>query len=372
MVIDIFSGIEPLTNWAGNSATNGIFLIAGPCSAESPEQLDKTIQGIKEHLPQVLFVRAGVWKPRTRPGEFSGVGVPSLAWMSAMRDKHQIKILCEVACREHVEAALNVDVDAVWIGARTTVNPFMVQEIADALKGFDGAVLVKNPVGPDLKLWMGGIERILRAGIGKVAALHRGFSVYGTKRYRNDPCWQIPIELRRLLPNLPIICDPSHIAGTRALLHEVSQCALDLGFDGLMIETHYDPDIALSDAKQQVTPLDLKELIASLKLRRERTESEAIHMELEQLRKQIDQIDQKLIQDLSLRQSVVDAIAALKNKNDLTAYQSQRWSQMLESRLEQGAVSGLDAEQIRAVFAAIHQAALRRQDRYFNESSAFL
>ena len=337
------------------------FIIAGPCSAESEEQILTTgralaAQGIK-------IFRAGIWKPRTKPGGFEGVGVIGLPWLQRLKQETGMYTAVEVATKAHVDAALAFGVDILWIGARTTANPFAMQEIADALKGHDVPVLVKNPVNPDLELWIGGIERIYRAGIKRLGVIHRGFSSYDKKIYRNLPSWHIPIELRRRLPQLPIICDPSHIGGKRELIAPLAQQAMDLGFDGLIVESHCDPDNAWSDAKQQLLPEALQVILDSLVVRDKQCSTE----NLASLRHQIDQIDDDILAILAKRMRISTEIAQYKKENSMPVLQAGRYDEILTKRSKQGCEMGMSEEFIKEVFEAIHAESVRRQMEVINQ-----
>jgi chorismate mutase len=336
-------------------------VIAGPCSAESEEQVLCTgralaAQGIK-------IFRAGIWKPRTKPGGFEGVGVIGLPWLQRLKAETGMYTAVEVATKAHVDAALAFGVDILWIGARTTANPFAMQEIADALKGHDVPVLIKNPVNPDLELWIGGIERIYGAGIRRIGVIHRGFSSYDKKIYRNLPSWHIPIELHRRLPNLPIICDPSHIGGKRELIAPLAQQAMDLGFDGLIIESHCDPDCAWSDAKQQVTPEALQVILETLVIRDKQCSTES----LVSLRHQIDQIDDDILSILAKRMRISVEIAQYKKEHDMSVLQAGRYDEILTNRTKQGVEMGMSEDFIKTVFEAIHAESVRRQMDVINK-----
>jgi chorismate mutase len=340
------------------ASANKPYLIAGPCSAESKEQLWATAAGIQS-LPIQLF-RAGVWKPRTRPGSFEGKGEEALLWLQEIKKYFGYKITIEVAEAEHVALALKYDIDCLWIGARTTVNPFQVQKIADALKGVQIPVMVKNPVNPDVDLWQGGLERIIAAGIENVAAIHRGFSTYKTSSsYRNQPNWIIPVELRRRMPDLPIFCDPSHITGKADLVAQVAQKAMNIGFDGLMIETHICPADALTDAAQQLTPDALCALLRGLVIRKEFAPDALL--ELEYLRQTTDNIDAEIIDLLSKRMEISAQLGEIKRQNNITAYQPERWREILETRCMQGAKVLLEEQYIAALWQIIHDASIRKQ-----------
>ena len=338
-------------------------VISGPCSAESEEQVLATGRALA--ALGVKIFRAGIWKPRTKPGGFEGVGVIGLPWLQKLKQETGMLVGVEVATKAHVDAALAFGVDLLWIGARTTANPFAMQELADALKDHDVPVLVKNPVNPDVELWIGGIERIYRAGIHRIGVIHRGFSSADKTIYRNVPQWHIPIELRRRYPNLPIVCDPSHIAGRRDLIKPLSQQAMDLGFDGLIIESHCTPDTAWSDAKQQITPETLKEMLDSLVIR-----ETVVHTEsLSELRQQIDEIDDKIIEILSKRMRISKEIAQYKKEHDMPVLQAGRYDEILTQRSQQGAQLGMSEEFVKEVFEAIHSESVRHQMQLMNQWS---
>jgi chorismate mutase len=317
-------------------------------------------------LPEVSVFRAGIWKPRTRPNSFEGVGSEGLKWLRNVKQETGLLVGTEVANEKHVYEALKYGVDLLWIGARTSVNPFTVQEISDALKGVDVMVLVKNPINPDLELWIGAIERIARAGITKIGAIHRGFSTYEKTIYRNQPNWQLPIELRRRIPDLPIICDPSHISGSREFLFELSQKAMDLNFDGLMLESHIDPEHALSDAAQQVTPSELKELLSRLILRSPVASDPKLLDILGELRQQIDVFDDALLDILEKRMKVAETIGQYKKDNNITILQPTRWDEIIRKVVVHGQVKGLSGELIDTIFKAIHQESINHQMRIMN------
>lgn len=355
--------ITPREEWGLGDASIPLG-IAGPCSAESEEQVMETAQALQHKNVHVF--RAGIWKPRTRPGTFEGIGVPGLKWLQRVKDELGIPVATEVASAEHVKLALAFDVDVLWIGARTSVNPFAVQEIADALKGTDKVVLVKNPINPDLELWIGAMERLNKVGITKLGAIHRGFSSYEKSKYRNAPQWQIPIELRRRHPEIPIICDPSHIGGRRDMILPVSQMALNMEFDGLMIETHRSPEDAWSDAAQQVTPERMIEITEQLELRRhEIKESEALH-KLEQLRSQIDDIDHQIIQVMAERMRVAQHIGEVKRDKNVAILQSNRWEELLDRNVADGLSVDLSEKFIRSIYAAIHDESINKQNNLMN------
>lgn len=339
-------------------------VIAGPCSAESEEQIMTTAREIAK-IPQVTIFRAGIWKPRTRPGEFEGVGDRGLKWLKNARAETGLKTCVEVAKPEHIELALKNDVDILWLGARTVVNPFSVQEIAEALRGTDIPVMVKNPLNPDLKLWLGAIERINAVGINKIMAIHRGFHYFGSSQFRNAPMWEIPIELKRLVPKLPIIVDPSHICGRRDLIEEISQKALDLEMDGLMIESHFEPDNALTDSAQQISPTVLAKLLNNLKIRDVKGDIN-FQGKLEELRTEIDKLDVELLQILAKRLEIIDEIGKYKKENDITILQMKRWAGIIEDRLSIGSELGLDKEFLKRMLNIIHKESIQRQTDIFN------
>ncbi len=339
-------------------------VIAGPCSAETEEQVLDIAHQLKDS--DVSIYRAGIWKPRTRPGGFEGVGAIGLKWLQKAKQETGLLMAVEVANANHVQLALEHDIDVLWIGARTVVNPFAVQEIADALQNTDKIVLVKNPVNPDLALWVGGVERLYNAGIEKLGVIHRGFSTYEKTKYRNIPEWQLAIELHDRFPHLPIICDPSHITGRRDMIQKVSQQALDLNYDGLMIETHNNPDKAWSDAAQQVTPEALKQILKNLVVRKKTIEGEAFNDKLEKLRMQIDEYDTKLIEILGKRMRIADDIGIIKKENNVAILQSRRWKAILEKMKEEGSEESLGEDFILRLFRAIHQESISHQEKIIN------
>ena len=341
-------------------------IISGPCSAESPEQLLNVAGKLKKL--GIPIMRAGVWKPRTRPGTFEGRGYEALQWLAQVKQQTGMMIATEVATAQHVEKACQAGVDILWIGARTTVNPFMVQEIADALKGTDKIVWVKNPLNPELALWLGALERINQSGISRLAAIHRGFTPFRQSRYRNLPLWQLPLELKSTCPQLPLIADPSHIAGSRDLIFEVTQRALDLGYDGLMIETHPDPDRALSDSQQQITPEALEQIIAQLHTYAPSSENTVFLNKLEKLREQIDHIDRELIDTLAARMRLAEQIGEYKKENNVAVFQAERWREIMESRPLWGGQANLSAEFVRELYRIIHDESIRLQTKIFNRS----
>lgn len=349
----------PVSKW--NLGCKKRLLIAGPCSAESPEQLLSTALALKKS--GVHLFRAGIWKPRTRPGFFEGVGEKGLEWLKEAGNEAGLKVATEVAKPQHVDLCLKNNIDVLWIGARTTVDPFAVAAIAEPLKGVDIPVLVKNPVNPDIDLWLGALERVSNAGIKKIAAVHRGFSTYRKSSYRNPPLWRIPVELRRRVPLLPIICDPSHLAGACELIQNVAQTAIDLLFDGLMIEVHPDPVSALSDCNQQLTPAQYRILIKNLIWKSTRSSDIEFNQRLAAYRNEIDQIDYKIIDLLALRLNVVEQIATLKKENDITALQIGRFQELLQKRLKYGNGQHLPENFIRQIIELIHEEALMHQER---------
>ncbi|MCI6503710.1 MAG: bifunctional 3-deoxy-7-phosphoheptulonate synthase/chorismate mutase type II [Prevotella sp.] len=337
------------------------FVIAGPCSAETEEQVMTTATQLAEKGCHMF--RAGVWKPRTKPGGFEGNGEPALKWMAEAKKETGMMMCTEVATPEHVELAMKYGIDVMWIGARTSANPFAMQELADAMKGIEIPIMVKNPVNPDLELWIGALERINLAGVKKLGAIHRGFSSYDKKIYRNLPMWQIPIELRRRIPELPIVCDPSHIGGRRELVAPLCQQAMDLGFDGLIVESHCNPDCAWSDAKQQVTPDVLDYILTLLQVRDETTTTENIKL----LRKQIDEQDDKLLELLSQRFRVCREIGQYKKEHNMTVLQTGRYNEILDKRGAQGTLCGMSEQFVKTVFEAIHEESVRQQLEIINK-----
>lgn len=356
------------------SGTNDLFpviskplLIAGPCSAESEEQVLRTAREIAA-LKQVSVLRAGVWKPRSRPGEFEGAGEKALPWLKAASEETGLPFMVEVANTSHVESAIRYGIDILWIGARTSVNPFYVQEIAEALTGTDVTVLVKNPVNPDLPLWIGALERMNRAGIKRLGAIHRGFSSSGKSKYRNEPIWEIPIALKTMFPELPILCDPSHICGTRELIPYISQKAIDLDMQGLMIETHYNPDIALTDAKQQLTPFALRQLCGSLILRNASSGNPVFANQLEELRALIDKLDAEILEKMSERMDIAEKIGEYKKDNNVTILQVKRWDEIIKDRSTIGKAMKLSPEFIDKLLELIHAESIKRQLSVMNNN----
>ena len=337
-------------------------IMAGPCSAETEEQVMDTARQLA--ATGVEIFRAGIWKPRTRPNAFEGVGSVGLPWLKRVKDETGMRVATEVANVKHVYESLKHGIDILWIGARTSANPFAVQEIADSLKGVDVTVLIKNPVNPDVELWIGALERINAAGITHIGAIHRGFSSYGKSEYRNNPHWQIPIELRRRIPGLPIIVDPSHIGGKRDLIMDLCQTAMDLDFDGLIVETHNNPDQAWSDASQQVTPQHLDYIIKSLVLRSQNADN---NITLEELRLQIDKLDDEVLQLMEQRMSVAEKIGHFKKENNVTILQSNRWSDLLKRRINIGLSKGLSEEFVQRIYTAIHDESIQHQKAVMNK-----
>lgn len=342
-------------------------VIAGPCSAESEKQMLKTAKQLAKQ--NIKIFRAGIWKPRTRPGAFEGCGSIALPWMKAVKEQTGMYTATEVANEKHVYEALKWEIDILWIGARTTVNPFFVQEIADTLKGTDVRVMVKNPVNPDLELWIGAIERLYNSGIKRLAACHRGFSVFEKQYYRNDPNWQIPLALKTRYPDLPIITDPSHICGNRTGLLNISQMAMDMMFDGLIIESHINPDRALSDANQQITPATLEKLLGKLVIRQAKEDSENDDANtLKELRKQIDQIDDAIIDFFEKRMNIAEQIGYYKKEKNISIFQFKRWKEILNKHKNEARKKGLSIEFIEIVFKALHQEAINRQTEVMNKN----
>ncbi len=350
--------IRPVREWLPQ--LNNPLLIAGPCSLESEEQTLATARLLaRDH--RVFIFRGGVWKPRTRPGSFEGVGSVGLKWLKTVTQETGLPTGCEVANAHHTEEALEAGIDVLWIGARSTASPFVVQEIADVLKGTDAVVMVKNPVNPDLQLWMGALERVSRAGIRNLVAIHRGFTPFLETKYRNYPNWQIVIELRRLMPEVPVICDPSHISGKREYLFEIAQKAFDMGLDGLMLESHIDPSQALSDKEQQLTPADLGKLLDKLVIRHQSARNPQFDNKLEMLRNRIDTIDNELLEVLSSRMDIVREIGRFKKESNVTALQINRWSQIMEDRISLGGKLNLSKDFVQMLFQLIHEDSVRMQ-----------
>jgi len=334
-------------------------VIAGPCSAESEAQVMQTAHALKE-IPQVKVFRAGIWKPRTRPGSFEGVGAAGLSWLMRVKKETGLLTTVEVAKPDHVEQALAHGIDILWIGARTVVNPFSVQELAESLAGVDIPVMIKNPVNPDLSLWIGAIERFYKNGIRNIAAIHRGFYQFEKTQFRNPPQWEIPIELKRRMPGLPLLCDPSHIGGNRSMIQSISQQALDLEADGLMIESHPDPDKAWSDAAQQITPQVLKEILENLVLR-ETTGNREFERSLEELRNEIDLIDYEMLRLLARRMEVAEEMGRYKYTHNITILQLQRWKELFADRIKKGSKAGLDTKFLASLLQLVHEQSIQIQ-----------
>ena len=356
---------KKLRNWLDDFDLDHPLVIAGPCSAETESQ----VLGIAHELKNsdVSIFRAGIWKPRTRPGNFEGVGSIGLKWLQKVKKETGLLVTTEVANANHVKIALDHDIDVLWIGARSTVSPFIVQEIADALENTDKIVLLKNPVNPDLSLWYGGIERLYTANIKKLGVIHRGFSTYSKTKFRNNPEWQIPIELQNKFPDLPLICDPSHICGRRDIIKQTSQKALDLNFDGLMIETHNDPDNAWSDAAQQITPKTLINLMKDLVIRKESLEERSFINELENLRVKIDNADSQILDIIGNRMKVSEEIGKIKKNQNVAILQSARWNDILEKMISDGKEKGLSEDFILKIFKAIHQESINHQEKILKD-----
>lgn len=353
-----------MRTWLEDFNLSHPLVIAGPCSAETEDQVLKIAHELKDS--DVSIFRAGIWKPRTRPGGFEGVGAIGLKWLQKAKAETGLLIATEVANATHVKLAIEHNIDVLWIGARTTVNPFAVQEIADALRNTDKIILIKNPVNPDLALWIGGVERLYNAGIKKLGVIHRGFSTYEKTKYRNIPEWQIAIELQSKFPDLPLIIDPSHITGRRDMIFEVSQQALDLNYDGLIIETHTDPDNAWSDAAQQVTPTVLKQIFEDLKVKKLTTSEENFNTEMIKLRANIDIYDSKLLEILGNRMKISEEIGALKKINNIAVLQNKRWNEILGKMILEGEQKGLSEEFVLKLYKAIHQESISHQEKIIN------
>ncbi|WP_339698813.1 bifunctional 3-deoxy-7-phosphoheptulonate synthase/chorismate mutase type II [uncultured Roseivirga sp.] len=339
-------------------------IIAGPCSVENQVQFFATLKNLD--LSKIDYIRGGIWKPRTRPGSFEGIGALAFEWVKEAKAEFGIKFATEVATAEHVEIALKNDASMLWLGARTTVNPFTVQEISEALKGVDLPVFVKNPINPDLSLWKGALERLLKCNVKNLGAIHRGFQTFQQNKYRNTPLWQIPMELKGEFPDLPLLCDPSHIGGKRSLISELSQRAMDLDYDGLMIETHIDPDNALSDNAQQLTPSDFNLLLNNLIFRSHTSKDQDFINQLEIIREQIDQADREILEAIATRLSLVEKIGEYKKENNVAIFQISRWKEILQSRPEWAKAMNLDPEFIRELYRHIHQQSVRIQTSVFN------
>lgn len=343
-------------------------IIAGPCSAESETQILNTAHQIKQNIPSVNLFRAGVWKPRTLPGKFEGKGEEALRWLKQVKKQYHLPVCIEVASPLHVELALQYNIDVVWLGARTTANPFSVAEIAEALKGTTLPVMIKNPMHPEIKLWIGAIERIFNAGIQEIAAIHRGFFYYGNEKYRNKPLWQIPLELKTIYPDMPILCDPSHISGKKQYIPEIAQKAMNIGMNGLMIETHYNPDTALSDKEQQLTPHELMHLLAQLKFLNNTSDDPNFNNILENFRRIIDEIDEDILNLLAKRLEIVQQIAYYKKEHQVTAFQLSRWKDILKSRQQTAKELQLSEKFINHIFALLHEESINIQNNILNHS----
>jgi len=354
-----------MREWLNDFSLSHPLVIGGPCSAETEEQVLKIAHELKD--TDVTVLRAGIWKPRTRPGMFEGVGAIGLKWLQKAKQETGLLTATEVANAVHIKLAIEHDVDILWIGARSTVSPFIMQEIADALEGTDKIVLVKNPVNPDLALWLGGVERLYTANIKKLGLIHRGFSSYEKSKYRNNPEWQIAVEAQNRFPDLPMICDPSHIAGRRDLIFDICQMALDLNYDGLMVETHWDPDNAWSDAAQQVTPTVLVQIMKDLKIRKETNQEEAYNISLNTLRAQIDIADQTILDTLGKRMKVAEEIGSLKKSKNVAVLQNKRWNEILGKMILEGQDRNLSEEFILKIFKAIHQESINHQEEIVNK-----
>ena len=355
---------QPLSQWAGVAGKP--LIIAGPCAAETEEQLLETAERVAAQ--GVGYLRAGIWKARTRPNSFEGIGEPALPWLRAAGIRSGLRTATEVATPGHVEAALRHQIDLLWIGARTTVNPFSVQELAAALRGTTVPILIKNPTNPDLALWLGAVERVYSAGVRALGVIHRGFSIGGQTRFRNAPMWDLVIEMRRTLPGGPILCDPSHITGRRDLVPEVAQRAMDLGLDGLMIEAHRSPDEAWSDAGQQVTPERLGEILRQLHIRVPETDDARFNARLGELRHEIDEVDQEILEVLARRMRIVEQMAECKLASSVTTFQVARWKALLDDRMSRAAHLRLDADYVKALYEVIHGESLRCQSEITSAS----
>jgi chorismate mutase len=342
-------------------------IIAGPCSAETEQQVLSTARGIAE-IGSVDIFRAGIWKPRTRPGSFEGIGIAALPWLSEVKKQTNLLTAVEAATTEHIEICLKhaESVDIIWIGARTTANPFSVQALADALQGVDIPVFIKNPLNPDMSLWIGAVERFQKAGIVNIGIIHRGFYPFVKSAFRNIPKWDLPLDMKCRFPNIPLICDPSHIAGKTEYLAEISQKAMNLNFDGLMIETHINPSQALSDAEQQVTPIELKELIEKIVIRQTSSENPEIRSLLEKYREQIDLIDFQLLELLAKRMNIAEAIGKYKTENNITVFQLRRWLNIITTRVEFGKKINLNEKFVKKLLQLVHREAIHLQNKNQN------
>ena len=356
--------INPIKAWLPH--INNPLLVSGPCSLESEKQTLETARLLVKDK-RVFVFRGGVWKPRTRPGSFEGVGSTGLEWLKKVKEETGLPVSTEVACAQHTEEALKAGIDVLWVGARSTASPFVVQEIADVIKGENVVVMVKNPVNPDVQLWLGAIERIHQAGIRNIVAIHRGFTPFQETKYRNYPNWKMYIELKRLMPNLPIICDPSHIAGEREYLYEISQKAFDMGMDGLMIESHYDPQCAMSDAEQQVTPACLAKLLDKLVIKHENANNPNFENKLDVLRSRIDTVDAELLEIMASRIAIVKQIGKYKRENNVTALQINRWTQLMDDRVNMGKKFDINETFVKILFQLIHEDSVRMQTEIMDE-----
>ncbi len=357
--------IIPLSSWINKSYLKRPMVIAGPCSAETQEQVIETAVQLKSY--GINIFRAGIWKPRTRPNSFEGVGAEGLVWLQEVKKETGMMTTTEVANAKHVELALDAGVDILWIGARTSANPFAVQEIANSLKDKDIPVMVKNPINPDLDLWIGALERLNNAGINKLIAIHRGFSTYQKTKYRNKPEWQIAVELKRKIPNLPMLCDPSHICGTPKYIEEVSQISMDLNYHGLMVEAHPNPKKAWSDARQQITPKELSEMLNRLVIRKEEISNKNLLETLSELRTMIDLCDNQLLDLIEKRMSIVEKIGRHKKANDISILQNKRWDNILHRITKKGKEKGLGKDFVSAIFKTIHLESINHQTKIMNE-----
>lgn len=358
--------ILPISKWDFFNNTNRPVIIAGPCSVETKEQVMATAKDLNDI--GINIFRAGIWKPRTHPGSFEGIGTKGLKWLSEIKNKFGMKIMTEVATPNHLEQAIKARIDAIWIGARTSANPFAVQDLADALNGIDIPVFVKNPINPDLELWIGSIERIHNAGIRRIAAIHRGFSVSAKNKYRNPPFWQIPIELKRRVKGLSIIGDPSHIGGQSYYIQEISQEFMDMGFEGLIVESHINPSEAWSDASQQISPNILSNIINSLIIRDKNTKNIFFKDKISNIRGNIDNIDENIIKLISERFKLVDDIAVYKKENNITIFQAERWDDIIKRIADLADMNDIDREYIIRIFNIIHQASIDRQNSIINRT----
>jgi chorismate mutase len=354
--------IIPLNSWGFGK--DHPFIIAGPCGVESEQQIHEVARALKSQ--KVNLLRGGIWKPRTRPDSFQGIGELGLSWIKEAGQENGLRVIIEVAHPRHVEQALKAGIDALWIGARTTVNPFLVQEIASSLLGVDIPVFIKNPINPELELWIGALERLYNSGIRKLGAIHRGFSSYEKSKYRNHPNWQIPIELKRRLPQIPILCDPSHIGGNRELLSVISQTALDLNFEGLMIEVHPNPAEALSDKEQQIIPSEFSTIIGSLTIRQKSVDDVIFLNLLEELRDKIDRLDEEILSLMADRMKIAREIGQYKKENNMTILQVERWNEILKTRQLSGLEKELTREFIVHLYELIHEESIYHQTQVMN------